>query len=115
MSRLLPALLDVAVVLAFAAVGRRSHAEGLDVVGMLRTALPFVVGAAAGWLVAAVTLDAGPRSLAFGAVVVVSAVVVGMVLRALTGQGVAVSFVVVATTVLAVLLLGWRLLARLLG
>jgi membrane protein implicated in regulation of membrane protease activity len=38
-----------------------------------------------------------------------------MLLRAVTGGGVQVSFVVVAATVLAVLLLGWRLLYRLLS
>ena len=55
----------------------------------------------------------GPRSLAFGAVVLVCTVVVGMLLRRVLGEGTAVSFVVVATSVLAVLLLGWRLVARL--
>ncbi|WP_392542089.1 DUF3054 domain-containing protein [Oryzobacter telluris] len=114
MSRVLPGLLDVVLVVVFAAVGRRSHAEGLDVVGILRTAAPFVVGTAAGWLLASVTLDAGPRSLAFGAVVLACTVVVGMVLRRVAAEGTAPSFVVVATVVLGVLLLGWRLVARLL-
>ena len=40
-------------------------------------------------------------------------VVLGMVLRRVAAEGTALSFVVVATTVLAVLLLGWRLVARL--
>ena len=75
---------------------------------------PFVVGTAAGWLLASVALDSGPRSLAFGAVVVASTVVVGMLLRRVAAQGTAPSFVVVATVVLAALLLGWRLVARLL-
>ncbi len=114
MSRLLPALLDVVLVVVFAAVGRRSHAEGLDVAGILRTALPFLVGTAAGWLVASIVLDGGPRTLGYGAVVVTLTVVVGMGLRAVAAQGTAPSFVVVATVVLTVLLLGWRLLARLL-
>lgn len=112
MSRLVPALLDVVLVVVFAAVGRRSHAEGLDLAGIARTALPFLVGTAVGWLVASLAVGGGPRSLAFGAVVVASTVVVGMVLRAVSAQGTAVSFVVVATTVLAVFLLGWRLVAR---
>ena len=114
MSRVLPGLLDVVLVVVFAALGRRSHAEGLDVAGVLRTAAPFVVGTAAGWLLASVTLDAGPRSLAFGAVVVAATVVVGMALRRVAAQGTAPSFVVVATLVVAALLLGWRLVARLL-
>jgi hypothetical protein len=114
-SRALPAVLDVALVVLFAALGRRSHAEGVDVVGVLRTAAPFVAGAAAGWLVASLTLDAEPRDLAFGAVVLVCTVVVGMLLRRVMGDGTALSFVLVATTVLSVLLLGWRLVARLVG
>lgn len=113
MTRALPALLDVVLVVVFAAVGRRSHAEGLDVTGILRTAAPFLVGTAAGWLLAGITLDSAPRSLAFGAVVVVCTVVVGMLLRRVVGDGTALSFVVVATTVLTALLLGWRLIARL--
>lgn len=113
MSRALPAVLDVALVVLFAAVGRRSHAEGLDVTGILRTAAPFLVGTAAGWLLASITLDSGPRSLAFGAVVLVCTVVLGMIFRRVAGEGTAWSFVLVATTVLAVLLLGWRLVARL--
>ena len=40
-------------------------------------------------------------------------VVLGMLLRRVAGDGTALSFVIVATTVLSVLLLGWRLVARL--
>jgi hypothetical protein len=114
-SRAVPAVLDVVFVVLFAAVGRRSHAEGLDVGGILRTALPFLVGTAAGWLLASVTLDTGARSLAFGAVVVTCTVVIGMVFRRVAGEGTAWSFVVVATVVLTVLLLGWRVVARWVG
>lgn len=113
MSRALPAVLDVALVVLFAAVGRRSHAEGLDVAGILRTSLPFLVGTAAGWLLASITLDSAPRSLAFGAVVVACTVVLGMVFRRIAAEGTALSFVVVAATVLTALLLGWRVVARL--
>ncbi len=111
----LAAVLDAVLVLVFAAVGRRSHAEGLDLPGIARTAWPFLAGAAAGWLLAQLTLASGPRSLAFGAVVVAGAVVVGMLLRVVSGQGTALSFVVVATVVLCLFLLGWRLVAGRLG
>jgi hypothetical protein len=111
-TRALPALLDAVLVVVFAAVGRRSHAEGVDVAGILRTAWPFLAGAAAGWVVASLTVGE-PRSLGFGGVVVAATVVVGMALRLATGQGTAWSFVVVATVVLTVFLLGWRLVARL--
>ncbi len=115
MSSLVAAVLDAVLVIVFSAVGRRSHAEGLTVGGVAQTAWPFLTGALAGWLAASLALSAPPRSLTFGAVVVGATVVVGMLLRVATGAGTALSFVAVATTVLAVLLLGWRLIGRLLG
>lgn len=115
MSRLLPVLLDAVLVVVFAALGRRSHAEGVDLAGIARTATPFCCGAAAGWLLASVALQQGPRTLAFGAVVVACTVVVGMLLRRLAAEGTAPSFIVVASVVLTAFLLGWRLLAALLS
>lgn len=43
-----------------------------------------------------------------------STLVVGMLLRVVSGQGTAFSFVLVAGTVLAVFLLGWRAVAKIL-
>ena len=103
--------LDVLAVLLFAAVGRRSHAEGLAVLGVLRTAWPFLVGVATGWLLSR-AWRAPDALLAAGVPVWLGALVVGMLLRVATGAGTAPSFVVVAAISLAVLLLGWRLVAR---
>jgi hypothetical protein len=111
----MPAVLDVVFVVVFAALGRRSHSEGLDVAGVARTALPFLVGTAAGWLLASIALDSGSRSWQWGAVVAVGAVVVGMLLRRVAGMGTAPSFVVVAALTLTALLVGWRLIARVSG
>lgn len=98
---------DIVAVLVFCALGRRSHAEGLSVTGVATTAWPFLTGTVIGWL-----LSRGwqrPTAVApTGVVVWLSTVVVGMVLRKATSAGVAASFVVVATTVTALLLLGWR-------
>lgn len=113
MSRGLVALVDALCVIAFAAIGRRSHEHGLSVVGVLTTAWPFLCGAVVGWAVASVATALEPRSLGFAGVVVAAAVVVGMLLRVLTGAGTAWSFVAVATVALLVLLAGWRALARL--
>ena len=112
MSRLLAPALDLIAVVVFALVGRRSHAHGITLGGVLETATPFLCGTAAGYLIALLTLDASPRSWQFGAVVVAATVVVGMLLRRLTSTGTAPSFVVVATLFLAASMLGWRLLAR---
>lgn len=110
--RLVVLALDLLAVLVFAAVGRRSHGE--DVAGLLVTFWPFAVGTLVGHGVARL-MSRAPGSYAGGAVVVVSTVAVGMVLRVLTGAGTAVTFVVVATVVLSVFLLGWRAVAGLVG
>jgi len=102
---------DAACVVAFAAIGRRNHAEGIDLLGVASTAWPFLAGAAVGMLAGRIWRD--PASLRSGIPVWLGTVVVGMLLRAATGGGVQLSFVLVAATVLAVFLLGWRLLARL--
>lgn len=100
-------VLDVVAVLVFAAVGRRTHAEGVTVLGVLAVAGPFLVGLLVGWLVT----RAWRRPAAtwpVGAGVWLAAVVVGMLGRRLLGDGTAAAFVVVATLVLGLLLLGWR-------
>ncbi|BBY27404.1 DUF3054 domain-containing protein [Mycolicibacterium sediminis] len=98
---------DAACVLAFAAVGRRSHAEGLTVTGVLETAWPFLSGTALGWLI--IRGWRNPSSVVpTGVAVWVATVVVGMALRRATSQGTAVSFVIVASLATGVLLLGWR-------
>ena len=103
-------LVDVVCVVAFCTIGRRSHAEGITVAGVAETAWPFLAGTALGWL--AVRGWRRPTDLApTGVVVWVSTVIVGMLLRKATSAGTAVSFVVVASVVTAILLLGWRLAA----
>lgn len=106
--------LDLVLVIAFAALGRRSHEHGVTLAGVLQTAWPFLVGAAAGWLLGLV-VRLEPATWQFGAVVVAATVVVGMLLRQLTGAGTAWSFVAVASLVLSLLLVGWRLVAARLG
>ena len=106
------AALDALFVVAFAIAGRSSHAEGLDVAGVWGTAWPFLVGAAIGWAVS----FAWRRPLAVrptGVAAWAGALIVGMLLRALTGEGIAAPFIVVAAITLAVFLIGWRALAAL--
>ena len=103
---------DVIGVLVFCAVGRRSHDEGLDVTGIAVTAWPFLTGTAVGWLVSRGWRR--PAAVApTGVAVWLCTVIIGMLLRKATSAGVAASFVVVATTVTALLLLGWRVAAGL--
>ncbi|MDT0115389.1 DUF3054 domain-containing protein [Microbacterium sp. PRF11] len=114
-SPVLALIIDVVLVVVFAAIGRATH-DG-DVLGPLgsglaTTAWPFVAALLVGWLVT----RAWHRPTALvktGLPVWAITVTLGMVLRALSGQGVAVAFVIVATITLALLLLGWRAIARL--
>lgn len=104
---------DVVLVLLFAAVGRSSHAEAGGIAGLLGTAWPFLVGLVAGWALVRWRRADWPRAWHHAIPIWVATVVLGMLLLAVTGQGTAVSFVAVATLVLAAFLLGWRLVAGL--
>ncbi len=105
------ALVDALAVLVFAAIGRQSHDAGSgsaayvagQVVGI---ASPFLVGALVGALVARSWRD--PLAWRSGVAVWIGAVVVGMLLRWVFVDTPPVSFIVVATVSLAVLVLGWR-------
>jgi hypothetical protein len=98
---------DVVAVLVFCAVGRRSHAEGLSITGVASTAWPFLTGTVVGWL-ASRGWRRPTAVVPTGVAVWVCTVVVGMLLRKASSAGVAASFVVVASSVTAALLLGWR-------
>lgn len=106
------ALLDVCCVLVFVAIGRATHEDAASFAGYVATVWPFLVGLGAGWVVSRAWRR--PEALMpAGVVVWVTAVVGGMGLRALSGEGTAAAFVVVASVFLASTLLGWRLAARL--
>lgn len=107
------AVADVVLVLGFVLIGRANHDEGITVAGTLSTAWPFLLGLAVGWGVTRAWRH--PLRLGWtGVGIWVATVVVGMLLRVLSGQGTALSFVIVATIVLGVFLLGWRGIALLL-
>jgi len=98
---------DVVAVLVFCAVGRRSHDEGFSISGVAVTAWPFLTGTVIGWLASRAWRR--PAAVApTGVIVWLCTVAVGMLLRKASSAGVAASFVVVAASVTAVLLLGWR-------
>lgn len=101
-------LIDVVLVCVFAAVGRASHGE--NPLGFLDTAWPFLAATAVGWFLIAVAGRPGVSILS-GLMLWLVTVAGGMTLRAVTGDGVAMSFVFVAATVLLVFLVGWRVIA----
>ena len=98
--------LDLVLVLVFAVIGRASHGEALTPGGILVTAWPFLLAGAVGSVLACLVLRLG--WLKEGALVWLTTAVVGLLLRGVTGGGMAVAFIIVATTVLGVLLVGWR-------
>jgi hypothetical protein len=105
-------VVDAVLVLAFVLIGRGSHGESDALLGLIGTFWPFAVGAAVGWVASLGWRR--PRAVwPTGVAVWVAAVVVGMLLRALSGQGVQPSFVVVTAIVLGVFLVGWRAVAAL--
>ncbi|WP_141808198.1 DUF3054 domain-containing protein [Nocardia bhagyanarayanae] len=116
MKRLAPVAADAVLVILFCVIGRRSHDEAV-IAGLLKTLWPFAIGLAIGWVLA---LAVAGRAGRFdgtvlwptGILVWLSTLIGGMVLRAISGQGTAVSFVLVAGTVLAFFLLGWRAAIR---
>lgn len=101
-------LLDALLVILFAAIGRRSHDESGAAAGVLSTAGPFLAGLVLGWVVSLAVRRSAPVSVNAAVTVWFATVFFGMILRVLTGRGIAVSFVIVASIVLAVFLLGWR-------
>jgi hypothetical protein len=113
----LAAVIDVVLLVVFALIGRLSHGEGVTPWTLWVTAYPFL----AGWAIAYVTTGAWSRPLALwptGGVAWILTVFVGMLIRVASGQGVEdgnplpLSFLIVATIVTGVFLLGWRLIAR---
>jgi hypothetical protein len=106
---------DVIAVVAFAAIGRASHAEDLTVSGIAQTAWPFLIGLAVGWVVILATGLRGAQIWPAGVVVWGATYVVGLALRGLTGAGLSGLFPVIAGISLAVVLLAPRALASLLS
>lgn len=103
----LAALADVACVLVLATGGLAAHTPGEGVVRLLYVAWPFAAGALVGWLVTRAWRRPW-RLWPTGVVVWACAWALGVLLRVLTGQGVAPAFQLVSLSVLGVTMLGWR-------
>lgn len=102
------ATLDLVSVLAFAASGRSSHQHGLTFAGILQTAWPFLAALTVMWILTlAVTRPTAP--LRTGIPIWIGTVALGMLLRVLFTDGEApTAFVIVASLVLGITLVGWR-------
>ena len=114
-TRLFAALVtDAVCIVAFAAIGRRSHDEAEGLRGVLATAAPFLVALGFGWaLVEALrgsrSRPTDPVRVDAGVVVWIVTVVAGLLLRrTLWDRGTALAFVIVATAFLGLAIVGWR-------
>lgn len=104
--------LDVFAVVLFVALGRRNHDESGAFTAVLETAAPFLIGLAVGWLV--VRAWHRPASILTGVMIWPITILVGMAVRNLAfDRGTATSFVIVATSFVGALLVGWRAALRL--
>lgn len=106
------AVADIVLVLLFALSGRSSHSESITASGVFQTAWPFLAALAGGWLICR-TWQAPLRIWPQGVCLWLITLAGGMALRILSGSTAELPFVIVATLVLAVFLLGHRLVAGL--
>ena len=103
--------IDLFVVLVFVAIGRSVHDHRINVAGLTSTAWPFVIGVSVGWLIL-VALGRVGTTVTDGVIVSVVTVSIGMLLRIVGGQGIALPFVLVALGFLGAFMLGWRIVLR---
>ena len=102
---------DLAVLVLFVVIGRRSHHEDAGVVGFLRVWWPFVVGLAVAWLITG--LARSPLAWRRAAVAWWVTVVVGMLLRIVVeGRDLSIAFTIVTLVFVGVGMLGWRAVVR---
>lgn len=102
---------DVVLVIVFAAIGRDSHHEAVNLGGIASTAWTFLTGLLLGWIVTRNwrrPLQIWPNAVCVWLITVAG----GMALRILSGETAALAFVIVATLFLGVVLLGHRVLAN---
>lgn len=105
---------DIIAVLVFAVLARTAHG-GLGLAQIADTFWPFAIGALVGTGIATVVLrGAGGGAIRYGVVVWLVTVLTGLAIWAARHATVPhISFIIVATTMSGLLLLGWRAAGRL--
>jgi hypothetical protein len=107
----LAAAADVVAILVFVAIGRRNHDEGEAIGSILAVAAPFLIALCAGWIAARAWTH--PMQIESAFIIWPVTVAVGMILRNLVfDRGTALPFIIVATCVTGLFLVGWRLAAN---
>ncbi|WP_017935803.1 DUF3054 domain-containing protein [Nocardioides sp. Iso805N] len=102
---------DLVCVVAFAAGGKSAHDESSTWWVIARIAWPFALACLLGWAYVA-RRGWDPRQVRPAGIAVLAATyVLGMVLRLISGRGIAIGFLIVAIIFLSLTMLGWRLVA----
>ena len=97
--------------LLFVTVGRRNHNESAGISGVVEVALPFLIALGCSWVVSRAWQK--PDATKNGVVIWLITVMLGLLFRNLIfDRGTATPFIIVATVVLGVLLVGRRLIMR---
>ncbi|HZK04530.1 MAG TPA: DUF3054 domain-containing protein [Actinomycetaceae bacterium] len=104
----LPAVFaDLAFILLFSIIGRSTHGESMEIYEVARTALPFWVGALIGHVIIRF-MRRSPRTLGWGAFIVVATWTLGQAGRFLLQLTSEPTFLAVSAAFLTLFLLGWR-------
>lgn len=105
------AVFDAVGLVIFAVFGAMAHDRGMSAGTVLGIVWPFAVGALLGWILVRTLSGRWAVDLGAGVTVWLLTLVVGMLLRWVTGDDApAPSFILVATGATALLMLGWRVL-----
>lgn len=99
---------DIIAVLVFAVLARAAHG-GLGLAQIADTFWPFAVGALVGTGIATVALRGAGSAIRYGVIVWLVTVLTGLAIWAARHAAAPhISFIIVATTMSGLLLLGWR-------
>jgi len=99
---------DIIAVLVFAVLARAAHG-GLGLAQIADTFWPFAIGALVGTGIATVALRGAGGAIRYGVIVWLVTVLTGLAIWAARHAAVPhISFIIVATTMSGLLLLGWR-------
>lgn len=105
---------DIILVIAFAAVGFYTHAQVLTVDGVVQTSWPFLVGLGCAWILS-VAWTAPLAPMRTGVAIWSTTILLGMIIRFAVGAGIAGPFIIVASALNFLTLVGWRVIARAVG
>ena len=104
---------DIIAVLVFAVLARAAHG-GLGLAQIVDTFWPFAIGSLVGTGIATVALRSAGGAIRYGVIVWLVTVLTGLAIWAARHAAVPhISFIIVATTMSGLLLLGWRAAGRL--